>query len=258
MKQIWELFNYKTPARYFINKPIREYDLSKANISALLYMNRISLQEYNSYIAMPKYNREIMIGKWIRKDKSVYQNIQAGIVEAKKRFILTNNISNDDIIAIHNDSIIFIGNQKITNEFSPFLFRLEDSYSSFMQLQDLELYYSFNPFQTDKLTVKGVKCSESNVLLDEIKYICRMLHQRDIQYALDRLHWFYDDFVNRRLSKEFYRNLDNTSGYTLHTFMHTVVLDDISDELVLDIDINRNLSIIRDLIAIVSDIYRYG
>ena len=259
MKHIWELFNYKTPAKYFINKSIREYDLSRANVSALLYMNRISKQEYDSYIAMPKYNREIMIGKWIRKDKSVYQDIQAGIIEAKKQFILSNHIDDEDIIAIHNDAISFIGSQKILNEFNPFIFRLEGSYSSFLQLQDLEVYYNFNPFQEDVLNIKGINVKEGHTdnLLTVIKQTCRMIQQQDARYVLKWLCNFYNNFMDRKLDKEMYRNLDTSFGYTIHTAFHTIVLDDINPDMICQIDINRNLNILRDLIAIVSDIYRY-
>ena len=35
--ELWRSLNYKTQYKYFINTFIREYDLSKANINALLW-----------------------------------------------------------------------------------------------------------------------------------------------------------------------------------------------------------------------------
>ena len=70
---LWKSVNYKTPIKYFVNTYIREYDLSKANINALLYTGRITQEEHATYLSMDKQEREVKIGLWIKKDKSVYK-----------------------------------------------------------------------------------------------------------------------------------------------------------------------------------------
>ena len=51
---LWRNINYKTPVKYYINTYIREYDLSKANINALLYQGRIDKSQYNIFYNMDK------------------------------------------------------------------------------------------------------------------------------------------------------------------------------------------------------------
>ena len=98
----WKRINYKTPVKYFINTYIREYDLSKANITALLYQNRLSLSEYNEYLTMRKELREKKVGLLIRSDRSIYKDIQAGIIEAKKRLLTLNSVEDFNIVSFDN------------------------------------------------------------------------------------------------------------------------------------------------------------
>ena len=58
MTNMYEWVNYTSPTIKFVMNYIREYDLSKANISALLYTRRISMDEYNKYLIMDKQERE--------------------------------------------------------------------------------------------------------------------------------------------------------------------------------------------------------
>ena len=51
---LWERVNYKTNVKHIENRYIYEYDISKANISALLYGKRISEDEYNRFLNMDK------------------------------------------------------------------------------------------------------------------------------------------------------------------------------------------------------------
>ena len=98
--ELWRSLNYKTQYKYFINTFIREYDLSKANINALLYTKRISVEDHKTYLAMDRNERETKIGLWIKKDKSVYKDIQKGIIEAKRRLVFANNIEDSEVVSV--------------------------------------------------------------------------------------------------------------------------------------------------------------
>ena len=138
---IWKNINYKTPAKYFINTYIREYDISKANINALLYCGRLSKEEYDNYAIQDKRDREVQIGLLIKRDKSVYRDIQRGILEAKKRLVLSNNLDETRIVSIKNDAIFVNGEILKYTEFSPFTFIIKNTYTIFLSLQNLEVYY---------------------------------------------------------------------------------------------------------------------
>ena len=66
----------------------------------------------------------------------------------------------------------------------------------------------------------------------------------------------YESFIKRQLPKQYYRNFDSFSQYIINTYVHYVSMDDINDDMIDAVDINRNLSLLRDMISIVSSIYR--
>ena len=66
----------------------------------------------------------------------------------------------------------------------------------------------------------------------------------------------YEAFITRSLPKQYYRNFDSFSGYTINTFYRVASLSEIDDSMIKVVDINRNLLILRDLMSIVSDLYR--
>ena len=99
---------------------VKQNNLSKANINALLYTNRISQEEYNRFLNMDKKNREISIGLMIRNDRSIYKDIQKGIIEAKRKLFLNNSIDNFEVVSIKNDAVFIHGRALQFTQFSPF------------------------------------------------------------------------------------------------------------------------------------------
>lgn len=261
---LWRNINYKTPVKYYINTYIREYDLSKANINALLYQGRISKSEYNKFYNMDKKEREVTIGKMISKDRTIYQDIQAGIKEAKRKLFLTNDIEDLDIVSIKNDAVFIVGKYLQQTEFSPFKFIVKNEYNIFFQLQELEIYYSDtidkNGYIMVNIDVKGIGDDNlilhQNGMLDMICEVCRRLQRETIDETMSYVSMMYNKFINRELSKDYYRNFDSFSMYQIPTFMQSIQIPDITEEMKYAVDINRNLSIMRNLVGIISDIYR--
>ena len=131
--ELWRSLNYKTQYKYFINTFIREYDLSKANINALLYTKRISVEDHKTYLAMDRNERETKIGLWIKKDKSVYKDIQKGIIEAKRRLVFANNIEDSEVVSVKNDAMFIAGRNLASTIFPPFEFKvLKLSFRTFL------------------------------------------------------------------------------------------------------------------------------
>lgn len=262
---LWKVLNYKTSIKYLINTYIREYDLSKANINALLYTNRISQEEYNRFLNMDKKNREISIGLMIRNDRSIYKDIQKGIIEAKRKLFLNNSIDNFEVVSIKNDAVFIHGRALQFTQFSPFDFKLKNEYTIYLQLQELEVYYgdTIDQYTGEILTnldIKGIGNStlliHQNGMLDLICEACYRLQREKIEDTMSWVIQIYDKFINRQLPKEYYRNFDNNSMYKIHTFTRVASLVDIDDSMIQYLDINRNLLILRDLVSIISDIYR--
>lgn len=93
-------------------------------------------------------------------------------------------------------------------------------------------------------------------MLELICEVCYRLQREKIEDTMSWIIQIYDKFINRQLPKEYYRNFDNISMYKIHTFARVASLVDIDDSMIQYLDINRNLLILRDLVSIISDIYR--
>lgn len=262
--QYWKLINYKTPIKYFVNTYIREYDLSKANINALLYQGRILPEEHRAFLEMDKQEREVKIGLWIKKDKTVYQDIKSGIIEAKRKLVYANNIEDFDVVSIKNDAMFIVGKDLAQTEFPPFKFNVKNIYTVYLQLQELEIYYgnSVNPTtgnNEENIDVKGM--SDDKVLehqggmLDLICEACYRLQREDVRITMEWISDIYRRYVTRQLPKIFYKDFDPFSYYRINSFTRTMALGEIDESMVPVVDIGRNLSILRDLLAIISDIY---
>lgn len=261
---LWRSMNYKTPVKYFVNTYIREYDLSKANISALFFAGRTTQEDYLTYLNMDKRERETKIGLWIKKDPSVYKDIQKGIIEAKRRLSYANDIEDFEVVSIKNDAMFIVGKELSQIVFPPFEFKVKNKYTVYLQLANLEIYYGdfVNPQTGVVETVIDVKGIPDDTLvyhqggmLDLICDVCYKIQREDIEETVKWLGEMYQSFLLRKLPKQYYRNFDSYSGFTINTFLRSVSVSEIADDMIDAVDINRNLSILRDLMMIVVDIY---
>ena len=82
-------FRYVAPYEWLINMDIREYDLKQANISVLKQMNILSDDLYNKLKNSEKMNREVYIGKMIRKNPDIVKAVKSGITEARRLSLLS-------------------------------------------------------------------------------------------------------------------------------------------------------------------------
>ena len=105
---LWENVNYTAPLPSYTGF-ITEYDLSKANISALFSRGVITKDLYDDLYGADKHYREVMIGIMIKRDRGIYEEIAAGIKDAKRMLFEANNIQDSEILSINNDAVFFAG-----------------------------------------------------------------------------------------------------------------------------------------------------
>ena len=111
--KIYERTIYDKNELPYVSNVITEYDLRKANISALRYYNIINDEDYNILLSMPKKVRELNIGMMIKKDISIFKHIKNGIIKAKELFFDINNIEDREVLSIKNDAIFLMGTRNI-------------------------------------------------------------------------------------------------------------------------------------------------
>lgn len=256
--QIFRLDNYISDKIILINNIIREYDISKANISILRQYNVIDDSLYNKLYKSDKLYRNIYIGN-LCKDESISNILSNGFIESRKILFTRNNINKNDILSIKKDAIYTIDKELKYTTFGYINFNCKNTYTIFMKLCNLEIYYMDNIIDNKvniNIDVKGINDNllplHQNGILGFICDVCYKLLRNPIQDIVKYISNFYDDYVNRRLDICYYRDLDMYSLYTINTKYTSFKLKNISYDMINIIDINRNLQILRDLLYIIS------
>lgn len=133
---------------------IVEYDLKAANISAMRASGKFSDSMLDDLSELPKLEREVLVGKMRREDKSITKIINSGIKRAKMELFEANLIQDSEVISIKNDAVFIAGRRLKHTEFGPFRFVAKNTYGLFLRLdKQLEFYYDG---KRDILDIKGI------------------------------------------------------------------------------------------------------
>ena len=264
---LWQKLNYTIDVPYITSSYITEYDLSKANINALLSQNAISEELYNYLLASTKEFREIYIGNMIKNDIKIYKAIQDGIIEAKRLLFESNNILDHEVFAIRNDAVFFIGNRRLNNTFGRYQFKVKNIYSFAMNTttknNKLQILYNYDQMSgNDIIDIKGI--SDDNLIKHSnhiLQFMCSIFYgivNQPIENVISEYNEFYDNYINRRLDIGYYREFDQESKYRIiqHGFMpKSFLIEALDNSQKMNIDINCNLSLLRDIGFVLHDIY---
>lgn len=256
LAKLAESMNYISPMRY-ISGRITEYDISSANITMLRKYNKIS-EDYYCYLSkLPKYNREVEIGLLIQSDRSYYDIIRDGIIEAKKMLFMSNNIDMNNIVRIANDAVYINSSNDLTyTEFDTVVFKKKSQHNCMLRLDKLIFFLSFN-YNTDyiNIDIKGLNDNainlHSNYLINSIVEAIYILERSTIDEALKCVQQLYENYIHLRLPKEYYRELTPESLYHYKDSKFYLMDIDTIDH----IDINHNLYLIRELYSIILEKY---
>ena len=259
---LWNRVNYRSDIPYMINSYIREYDLSKANISSLYHFKVISDKEYHEFLSMPKRDREIKIGLMIKENSDIYEYIKEGILFAKKELVKTNKIYDSEIISIKNDAMFIHGRNLPITDFGGFKFVVKNTFKTYLNLGSIEVYYTDydnNGSIESSITIKGISDTNlqlhSDGMLSIINQICFMIDRYTIADVLTYLMGVYVEFRNRRLPMNYYRTFDSNSKYIIQSQYMVYFIDYASNDIIGNVDLTVNDAIFRELISIVFDIY---
>lgn len=203
---------------YLFGNYIREYDISKCNINILKTRNRINDSLYKELFYSDRLYRQTYIGNMIKSDPSIYKDISEGIKTYRNLFFKENRINEEDILCIKNDAIFTINKEaKITKFDDIVLFVCKNTYTSFVKLKNMEIYYnSIN----DMIDIKGIQKDKSKFknheFLDLVKALIYLIEIGDTKRASDIISNYYNKFVNGCLLDDelgLCRNLDHNCFY---------------------------------------------
>lgn len=246
--------SYITPMRY-VSGRIVEYDIASANITMLHMYGKIDSYTYNYLKSLPKYNREIEVGLLIKSDISYYNIIRDGIIDAKRVLFNSNNIDPASVVRIANDAVYINSSVDLKYcQFNDVVFKKKSVSSAMLKLDKLIIFFWYNDDGLN-IDVKGmnemVQSLHSEYLLSIIAEAIYIMERVSMDDALKFVGDFYKDYINLKLPKEYYRELNPQSLY--HFKNSNFYLSSI--ESVYDLDINYNLYIIRELWSIILERY---
>lgn len=261
MSNLYEKTTYSNGIDYFSGYII-EYDLSKANINALLSRGIIDQNTYNYLYNSDKKYREVYVGKMIKEDDRIYKEIQTGIKDAKRSFIEINNIQDEEILSIKNDALFILTERNMQQQFGNYYFAKKNIFTLFFRFyKNKEFYYRFDQnTQKDIIEVKGLSdetlTTHSQYFLKFLADISYDIQRSTIEETLNRYNQFYSDYLNRVLDIRFYREFNNFNAYRIMGGKRDYLVEtDIDQSYVKSVDINYNLKILRDLGVIIDKMY---
>ena len=252
---IYEKSRYVAPYEWLINMNIQEWDLSKANISILRSLNLIDEEQYQSYLVMPKQNREVAIGCLRRDNPDIEKGYQEGIVYARRLFFDINSIDQENVLYIDNDSVTTVhswNDQRagyIRGELTPYLnFRVKNRYTSLYRINEIDFLY-FSDGKDERYRLKNINQERiekyhSKYFLDFLLAIAYSIQSYGILDSLNMIERTYEKYVNRELPVQYYREFNSGNKYKIAVTPYHIYYSDIGAD-VNTVDIYHNSSIIR-------------
>jgi hypothetical protein len=255
MTNIYEKARYVAPYEWLINMNIQEWDLAKANISILRSLNLISEDQYQSYLVMPKQNREVAIGCLRRDNPNIEAGYQQGIVMARQLFFDINSIEQENVLYIDNDSITTVHSWNdrragyIRGEINPYLnFRIKNRYTSLYRINEIDFLY-FSDGTSEKYRLKNInqeriESTHSGYFLDFLLATAYSVQRYGILDSLNMIKETYKKYVNRELPIQYYREFNSGNRYKVASTPNYIYYSDIGAD-INTVDIYHNSSIIR-------------
>ena len=264
MGNIWEKSNYRSGINSLIDVPIREFDITKANISVLRDANAISEDQYQYFLVCPKMEREIAIGKMEARNPKITEVKRDGIASARKAFIERNGIKDHNILSIRNDSITVIGdgnfNLDITDRVK---FRLEGYYRSFYHINTIDYFYNYDLItNSEVLDIKGLGdyaiSMHKNYMLDLLSTLFYSAQIECMSETIQLLSFVHSNYIKKELDIRYYRELNPGSRFKLidsFSLVSSLYLENATEYDKKYIDIGFNESVLRNLSKIYASNY---
>lgn len=256
-----ELFaktTYLTDCNFIRDANICEYDIQKANISILYSKNIIDRTLYEKLFSDDKMSREIFIGKMIKGNRDIDQEIKNGIMQAKQQLFESNRILDSEVVRIANDAVyinrlIDISNTEFDLNRNGVIVRfvMKNRFNTFLKLGSVLIFMNdiqYNFF----IDVKGINDELLPLhenFLGEICNIIDLLIHCDRDTALMSFHDFYNKYVSLSLPIDFYRELNPQSSFRFKNNKYSSMF--LTEEHKNVISIEYNLSLLRDLYSII-------
>lgn len=134
---------------------IREYDMTSAGLSVIRDRKLLPDEDIKRLSAMPKYERNVVVGKIRAVDKEFSKKLTQGIRESVKTFLFENGYEDENLLAINNDSVTVLehrlNNPKL--DFGEVHFRRAEEFVGYLRLNRFTIFANRD---LRSLKIKGV------------------------------------------------------------------------------------------------------
>ena len=199
------------------NKTIIEYDLKSANTSLCKEYNLLSMDIILELEKLSKKKREYKVGKLMQKDKEFKDKLTKSFSLIRERFFDENNIEDKDILSIKKDAIFCLRKMDKT-EFGYCNFLEKNNYSSYIYIDNLEIYYSKGLLK-QTIDVKGINDDilkkHEGFMLDFFYKLFNYLETDTIENQLRFLNRFISNYKLLKLPVGYYREFNQYSRIVL-------------------------------------------
>lgn len=261
---LYKNVTYNPQIPFIFSNYIREYDISKANISILRQEGVISQELYNRLLISSREIRQKEIGLMERNDSSVYKILSNGIIQAKKNLFEANDLQDYDILTIKNDAVFVVGKYLHHTKISDYIeFVLKNTYTSFMKLTErnrIELYYMHDKINNrEQFDIKGL--GEKGLILhrdymsDFICYIMQLMNDGYVEEAISSFNNFYKSFLALDLNVEYYREYNPDSMFRVINSNYGLMYMPDDYAVKKNINTSRNIKVLRDIYSYISTVY---
>lgn len=259
---------YRAPVDFLIDTNIREYDISKANISVLLDSGVIDKETYNILWNQPKQVREVTVGKMQGRDPTISQKLKEGLAHCRHIFIEGNRLTDEEILSINNDSITIVGDRRIeiTRVMEHVTFRLDGQYRMFFSIpamnQHFDFLYGYNKIsKQEEFRTRNFGHAvpfHEPYMFDFFRELFKTVQVEGVEAAMQLLHSFHELYVHRELDIGYYRRLDQTGMFDIggidskYANFQAFVLGNITKA---DLNIAYNEGVLRSIMGMLTSYY---
>lgn len=139
---------------YCIGTIINEYDIKRAHPTACYFI--FGKEMYDKLINMNKLDCNILIGKMMKEDKTLYPKIEKQMLRFMNMFCEANNIDEKNFVSSTRDSMVLVNKKPIKTEFENGYLRFvnkEGEYTSYIRIDNLEILFDS---MSGNLRIKGI------------------------------------------------------------------------------------------------------
>ena len=223
--------------QYLSNVNIVEWDIHAAGFSALKFRKLLPEKTLEEWSKLDKHTRTVREGLLQKERPDIAKAILDTLADARQAFIYANNISSESILSIKKDALFLINQKPKVSVIKEFEFRPKGEYTSYLYINGKEFYYSS---KTDSLDIKGLseesKELQKDYLLKDIAKILRTTERVGRNQIFETLKQYRSKYLNRQLSADTYRSLDEEGLFRIGNY----TFKNISDDMVEYLDISQN------------------